>query len=127
MKISKTHQHFVNRLRNQRALSHPEEFLGPNWKDVLNFWLYLDTLSEEQFGIFSELYWTLGAKDRFHSRDLARIAACEATSNYISDCAFMSAPGWAGGDVTRELMGAHKLLGQGKSLTFVPVLLDVPL
>ncbi len=45
MKISTTHQRFVRILSNQRALEHPEEFLGPNWKDILNFWLYLDTLS----------------------------------------------------------------------------------
>ncbi len=123
MKISKSHQRFANRLRNQRALSNPDEFLGPNWKDVLNFWLYLDTLSNEQFEKVSERYWALVLTDRSSAWNLANNTACEVTSEQVGDCAFMAAPGWAGGDATRELIGAHKILKQGKSLTFATLLI----
>jgi hypothetical protein len=125
MKISRTHQRFANRIGNQRALQNPEEFLGPNWKDVLNFWIYLDILSNEQFGKVSDLYWALERTDRIYSVVLANNASCEVKSKYISHCAFMSAPGWAGGDATRELIGAHKILEQGKPLTFATLLINL--
>ena len=59
MIYSKTHKRFEYILDNQRALSHPDEFLGPNWRDVLNFWLYLDTLGLEQRELARDLYWKL--------------------------------------------------------------------
>jgi hypothetical protein len=124
MKISKTHQRFANRIGNQRALQNPEEFLGPNWKDVLNFWLYFDTLSIEQLIMASDLYWALARVDRNYARNLALDAACEVTNYDISHHAYMSAPGWAGGNATRELIGAHKILGQGKPLTFATLLIN---
>ena len=124
MKISRSHQRFANRLRNQRALQNPEEFLGPNWKDVLNFWIYLDILSNEQFGKVSDLYWALARADRNYAVDLANNAACEVTNYDISHHAYMSAPGWAGGNATRELIGAHKILEQGKPLTFTSILIN---
>ena len=30
------------------ALTQPEEFIGRNWKNVLNVWIYLDTLNSAQ-------------------------------------------------------------------------------
>jgi hypothetical protein len=30
------------------VLTHPEEFIGRNWKNVLNIWIYLDTLNSAQ-------------------------------------------------------------------------------
>jgi hypothetical protein len=124
MKISKTHQRFADRLNDQRALDYPEEFLGPNWREVLNFWLYIDTLSIEQLNMASDLYWALDRADRNYAVDLANNAAGEVTSDDISHHAYMSAPGWAGGNATRELIGAHKILGQGKPLTFATLLIN---
>lgn len=46
--ISKTHQEFSRCLEDPRVLTNPEKFLGPNYKEVLNFWLILEELSEEQ-------------------------------------------------------------------------------
>jgi hypothetical protein len=54
MKISTTHQRFVDLLNDQTALEYPERFLGPNWKDVLNFWIYLDTLSIKRLKSINE-------------------------------------------------------------------------
>ena len=122
VKISRTHQRFANSLRNQRALDCPEEFLGPNWKDVLNFWLYLDTLSGEQFGIAGDLRRNLRCVDE--SENLAYLAACVSITTGISYEAHMSAPSITSGWATRELIGANKILGQGKLLTFVPIFLN---
>ena len=46
---SKTHKRFSELLDNPEVLSNPEEFLGPNFEAVLNYWLVLDGLSEEQW------------------------------------------------------------------------------
>jgi hypothetical protein len=42
--ISKTHKLFSARLNNPRVLTNPEEFLGENFKAVLNFWILIDKL-----------------------------------------------------------------------------------
>jgi hypothetical protein len=130
MKISKIHQNFAGNLNNQRALSHPEEFLGPNWKEVLNFWIYLDNLSDEQLDI---------AEDRFNEApsdgvDIVDNAAWE-TLNACSAGVRVSSYAIASsincysnaGDyfTTLELICAHKILEQGKPLVLVPLWLDL--
>ena len=49
MNISKIHKRYSELLNNPRVLTNPEEFLGPNYKAVLNFWMILDDLSEDQW------------------------------------------------------------------------------
>jgi hypothetical protein len=126
MKISKTHQKFANLLSIQRALSHPDEFLGPNWRDVLNFWIYLDTLSVKQILILSDLYWNL-QPEHVVALDLAWDAALEdeTVGEIISNCAFKASLIYFSGYATLELIGAHKILEQGKPLTFTSFLLDL--
>jgi hypothetical protein len=119
MKISETHQRFVNRIDNKRILLHlwhPKNFLGPNWKDVLNFWLYLDTLSGEQLIMARRRFWNLDDADSVSSWELAWNSSCDVTNKLITNTVF---------DATRELIGAHKILEQGKSLTFVSLFLDL--
>jgi hypothetical protein len=128
MTYSKTHQRFADRLNNQRALEYPEDYLGPNWKDVLNFWWFLDGLSEDQCEIVRQRYRALdddvwdaarvvawradGGAARFAARDAARDAA---------RCAARAAAGLT----TLELIGSHRLLEQGNSLTFLPLFLNL--
>jgi hypothetical protein len=60
--ISVAHSIFLRRINDseegspQEVLSNPEKYLGPNWVKVLDFWLYLDTLSEEQLKDVEERY-----------------------------------------------------------------------
>jgi hypothetical protein len=126
MKISKTHQRFADWLNNQRALDCPEEFFGPNWKEVLNFWFFIDTLSSEQFEIAQDRFWNLDDADIDSARNLAANAATDTIMcRSITYVAFMAAPRLAGGNATRELIGAHKILEKGKPLTFVPLFLEL--
>jgi hypothetical protein len=46
MTYSKIHQKFSKRLKEPDALTNPGKYLGPNFQAVLDFWFYLDTLSE---------------------------------------------------------------------------------
>jgi hypothetical protein len=139
MKISTTHQRFADNLGEQAALEYPEHFLGPNWKDVLNFWIYLDTLSCEDFKIFVDLYKALGDTE---TRIVARYISERAAENIIGHTR-ATAAWWAVHDnlslrytpsparrisprfvsawVTYELIGSHKL----KSLTIFPSILNL--
>ena len=122
MKISETHQFFANWLNDQRALSHPEEFLGPNWKEVLNFWIYLDALSDEQLDIVDSQYCAYDLADKISMLNLAESAANTTTTERIAYGAVVA--GWRNRGATWELIGVHKILEQGKSLKFIPLFLD---
>jgi hypothetical protein len=126
MKISETHQRFANRIDNQRILLHlwhPENFLGPNWKDVLNFWLYLDTLSPSQLLNTSN---DNKLADLVDSWNFYEEAAEETIGEDIYYEAYWSPPhGFAARRATIELIASHKILEQGKSLMFVPMFLEL--
>jgi hypothetical protein len=131
MTYSKSHQLFADRLNNQRALEHPEDYLGVNYKDVLNFWWFLDDLSEYQLKIVKERYWALEYKVQAAAWKAARDAAWEATYaawRAAYDAVQNSvayAAGYAAAYATYELIGSHILLEQGKPLTFLPLFLDL--
>jgi hypothetical protein len=111
MKTSKTHQSFADILGTQRALEYPEEFLGPNWKDILNFWLYLDTLSSRFISSVDQQ--TVGLSEPY-----AIIGVDAAYSAYLAS---LNIPE---GNATLELICCHKILERGESLRFVPLLME---
>ena len=122
MKISKAHQKLSDRLNNSRVLTNPEEFLGPNWKDVLNFWLYLDKLSEEQLRAIEKCYFDIDDDERYDAYIIAKDAAKETTFYWSEACLavyFSHNEFNAAVYATYELIGSHKILDQQKSLTFL--------
>jgi hypothetical protein len=138
MKISTTHQEFAEVLENQRALDHPEEFLGPNWKDVLNFWLFIDTLTQEQWNSIRNAYYSLSRDELLGSQLAASDAARDDVwydAWYAANAAVTVAmavagnsaryAGYASGYATQELIGSHILQEQGKSLVFLQMFLNV--
>ena len=133
MKISKTHQLFADRLGKPEALQNPQDFLGPNYATVLNFWIWLDTLTPEQWKTVGERYnaasdaaWSAartaaGSAAAFNvARDAAFNAARDAAW-YAARSAARYAAAWA----TYELIGSHILLEKGKTLFFVPMFDDL--
>ena len=128
MKISKTHKHFSERLSEPRVLTNPEEFLGPNYKAVLNFWMILEELPEEQWVAFWCLYWDF-YDNQPSEWDKARYEAIKASEEAIgwefAEDASYAASGVCGHSfATRELIGMHLILDQQKPLTFFPMFLD---
>ena len=119
IKISKTHQKFADHLDDQTALEYPERFLGPNWKDVLNFWIYLDTLSVEENKLINKHFWALN--DWITLRDLAWKAVKDTIEYYNANEAWFSTAGIATRCATCELIGSHNL----KSLNFLPLFLNL--
>jgi hypothetical protein len=148
MTYSKTHQNFSNRLNKPEALTNPENFLGPNYETVLNFWKWIDSLSVEQWKVVADRYRNLDDAARSAAWNAARYAAWSAARSAAWDAAGSAAWSAAGSaardaarsaawdvsrsaagyaawsaarDATYELIGMHILLEQGKKLVFVPL------
>jgi hypothetical protein len=119
MTYSKIHQAFSNYLEQPDALKNPEKYLGLNYQDVLNFWIYLDTLSYEDKEKMNDRYRALDFKVRESARDAARDAATEVVGEKFRCEAWCAADvvtgWWVFGDATWELIGHHKLLEPGKT------------
>jgi hypothetical protein len=133
MKISKTHQKFANTLGYQDIIDHPENYLGPNWEAVINFWLYFDTLSKKQLKIVEDRYGSFLDKnsEAVEVSYLRRaVNAAEDTEGYTGYfvCVYYRCflPGeYALKFTTYELIGIRKLLEQGHQPVFFPMFLNL--
>jgi hypothetical protein len=128
MNYSKTHQRFSTELQNPEALTSPQDFLGPNYETVLNFWWTIDSLTETQWKEVARRYGALDSAAWDAAWDAARNAAWSAAryaARNASRAAAVSAAGsaawYAAWSATYELMGMHTLLNDGKDLLFVPL------
>jgi hypothetical protein len=114
MNYSKIHRLLSFWLDNDpEVFEHPEKFLGPNYKMVLDFWAKIDRLTEEQDEKFYQLCDRKGDLDVIGYSDwcVARTAAWDLTlyDDFI-DIA------------TYELMAMPFLLKQGHELVFAPLI-----
>jgi hypothetical protein len=136
MNYSKTHQNFSAELQNPEALTSPQDFLGPNYETVLNFWWTMDSLTETQWNEVARRYRALdpAARDAALSAawdaalDAARDAVWDAAGSaarYAAGYAAWSAAWYAARCATYELIGMHTLLNDGKTLLFVPLFNDL--
>jgi hypothetical protein len=134
------HKEFANRLPGspQEVLSNPEKYLGPNWEAVINFWLYLDTLTQEQWWVVRERNLCLSAiehniaGDKVHDatsskrrggtlKPRIKYAYDAADSAYYSVYYVNAITRWA----TLELISLDKLLEQGYQPVFFPMFLNL--
>ena len=130
--ISKTHQRFSEYLNNPRVLTNPEDFLGPNFEAVLNFWLILDELSQKQLRIVEECqraFFDENYSKWSKEANLAYEASKKVVGEYYAERAGWAArvvtKSGAGVRVTKELIGMHLILDQEKPLTFFEMFLEV--
>jgi hypothetical protein len=123
MKISKTHQHLSNYLKNPEVLTNPEPFLGPNWETVLRWWLYEESLTDGQKRELRRRYKAIDNYTRIRAWELAHDAAVEVIGEDNWDAVWyvVSYPEV----LTCELIAMHLLFERGHSLTFVPLIKDL--
>jgi hypothetical protein len=122
--ISKIHKHFSELLKNPGVLTNPEEFLGENYESVLNFWLILDELSEEQWRVVKKRYEAFYDEKYYEWRKAINLAVDTSIEVVGVDYAYEA--GWAAYYATHELIGMHKILEvHQKPLTFFPMFLEV--
>jgi hypothetical protein len=116
MKISQTHKRFSDHLREPKVLTNPEDFLGPNWRDVINFWLYIDGLGEKERIKMNDNYRFLNY-DLIESSDCAAMfAAMEVVGREVRNAAWFETHLYVFRSVTMELIAHHKLLEQNRTL-----------
>jgi hypothetical protein len=135
MNYSKAHQNFSNRLQEPEALTNPQDFLGPNYEAVINFWWYMDSLTKDQWKEVARRYRALDPAAEYAAWPAAKYAACYAARSAAWDATWdvaWSAAGnvawdarYAAGYATYELIGMHTLLNEGKDLLFVPLFNDL--
>jgi hypothetical protein len=123
MKISTTHQNLSEVMDYSKVLTEPENYLGTNWKEVLNFWIYLDDLSEPVKKRLidcdkSQLYIVF---DEY--MDLIDRMLAESDLDYVAENIWYSVESfshweWFSYWASLELLCHQKLLNQGMDLKY---------
>jgi hypothetical protein len=119
MKISNTHQRLSKYLKNPEVLTNPEPFLGPNWETVLRWWLYYESLTDEQWNELDGRWCVIDWDTKESAWHLARDAAIEVIGRDNWVAVWWVAP--IPTTITMELITMHLLFERGYSLTFVPL------
>jgi hypothetical protein len=124
--ISKIHKLFSERLNDPKVLTNPEEILGPNFEAVLNFWLFLDDLSEEQWRVVEERY------DNFYDENRSEwIKATDLTweaSEEVVGVDYAEHASWAAYDITNSYAAfwvTLELIGGVANPTFLKMFDDL--
>jgi hypothetical protein len=125
MKISKTHKTLSEILNAHKVLKKPGHFLGSNWKAILNFWLYIDTLSEEQKRNMNDRYLALGDHYKHATSPIARQDVSFKVEYAALNAAFYATNRrWVFSCATHELIAHHKHLERNISLVALPICLN---
>jgi hypothetical protein len=105
------HKQISEELNEPEVLTIPEKYFGPNYKTLLNFWIYWDSLSLDKRCCYQDLLNSL-------SGSIWCQAYCEAriSSGKVMNCT-VSLLCWE-----MEIAGMHIILDEGKPLTFIPLL-----
>lgn len=111
MSISQAHHRFVELLKFNEALNNPQDFLGPNTDQLLDFWLRLDGLSFNQWETISRRYSVLYLKQHSEWKRAVN-EALDASKESIGEKFTGSAAGavwvfynWAATYSTLEIIG----------------------
>jgi len=132
MTYSKTHRRFSEYLKVPESLERPEDYLGPNYAAVLNFWSWTDKLTARQSNeVVSrwQAYLSSG-RDSVEIAEDASYAVDPKAAHAAWEATWLDA--WRNGSVmfdavraitwaTQELIGMHILLERGNQLVFVPM------
>ena len=103
--ISERHEQFSRMIGNPEVLSQPEKFFGPNYKTLLNLWIYWESLTENQ-------------KDSCFLKPFPADSFARIQSHFN----VMNIPDYGFYYIEREIMAAHIIIDSGECLTFLPFL-----
>jgi hypothetical protein len=123
MTYSKTQQSLSDNLENTEVLTNPEQFLGPNYQTVLRFWLYFESLTDEQENELIRRYDAIDDDTLNRAMALANKTAIEVIGRDNWRALWFVIPFPT--TITYELITMHLLFERGYSLTFVPLIKDL--
>jgi hypothetical protein len=122
MNYSERHKEFASLLKyspntnEQDVLEHIENYLGPNYKELLNYWFYRESLSSEQWDVFRERAYSLDIETRTKAILTAKELAEEVIDPRFVDYI------WVG---ELELIAAHLYIERGIPFTYLPLMFDL--
>jgi hypothetical protein len=122
MNYSLLHQHLaynlsrIHNINKQDVLENPEKYFGPNYRELLNFWFYKETLSDEQLVVCGKRYWESNSQTTVEAKDLAIKLASEVIGSEIP---------YDIGYTECEIIAAHLYIEQGIPFTFLPLIFDL--
>jgi hypothetical protein len=93
-----SHLNFYHNINKQDVLDNLENYLGPNYKELLNLWFYWDSLSSEQIDVYWNFIWSLDYETLTKADSTAEELAKE-----VIDPRFVKYLG----NITRELIASH--------------------
>jgi hypothetical protein len=123
MNYSSRHKEFASTLNiryninQQDVLDHPENYLGPNYKELLNYWFYWDSLSEERRNVYWNRFWSLNSETRKKAHSTAEELAKEVIDPRFVDYLYIR---------EKELIASHLYIERGIPFTYLPLILDTP-
>jgi hypothetical protein len=100
----------------QDVLDHPENYLGPNYKEVLNYWFYCKSLSYEQWRVRYKREKTLDFETWSEAHLTAKELAKEVIDQRIVDYFFT---------MELELIASHLYIERGIPFTVLPLIIDL--
>jgi hypothetical protein len=122
MNYSSLHKRFASRLNcyhninEQYVLKHPENYLGPNYKELLNYWFYCEFLSQERRNVYWNKVYSLDNEtlNKAHSTaiELAKEVIDPRFVNYI----------WV---LDQELIASHLYIQRGIPFTYLPLIFNL--
>jgi hypothetical protein len=77
MNYSRYHKRFASNLsryhniNEQDVLDHPENYLGPNYKEVLNYWFYCESLNSKHWTVYKNRFLALDVETNYNARSAA--------------------------------------------------------
>jgi hypothetical protein len=123
MNYSKAHQRFSNYLQRPEALTNPQDFLGPNYEVVINFWWYLESLSEiSEIDYCSHSVTKIYGYNNFIINNAKFLTIHQASAWYATQSA-LNIGEWYGW-VTVELICMNQILDDGKYLFYLPKIFE---
>jgi hypothetical protein len=122
MNYSSGHKAFAYKLNlfhninKQNVLDDPQNYLGPNYKEVLNLWFYWDSLSDKQWGVYIDRLIKRYAQTTVEASDLTRKLVSEVIGSEIPyDIGFTEC----------EIIAAHLYIERNIPFTFLPLIFDL--
>jgi hypothetical protein len=125
MKISTFHNNLSFILENEEVLTDPSLYLGNNWKSILNFWFYLENLSEHIKQKILEF-----DKEEYHNAGIIKYVdyiyhILPPEEDYIWDAVNMNCEeislNWYYAWATLEILCHDKILKNNLELKFLPL------
>jgi hypothetical protein len=122
MNYSKTHKWFASQLNRyhiineQDVLNNPENYLGPNYKELLNYWFYWDSLSKEQRNVYQNRKNSLDTQTWYYSSSIAIELAKEVIDPRFVNCLYL---------IEWELISSHLYIERGIPFTYLPLIFNL--